>query len=395
MAEPRRVLVVTGSRAEYGLLQPVMAAVAAAPDLALQVAVTGSHLMAGFGETWRTVADDGFAIDARVDLALADDTRPEAARGLGRAVAGFADAMGRLAPDIVVVLGDRYEILAAVTAAFMLGIPVMHLHGGERTEGAFDEGIRHAITKLSQLHGVAAEAFATRVRQLGEPPERVHVVGTLALDGLAATPRLDRSALARALDRPLAGTPLLVVTVHPETAMAGDAAATDSVAAAVLAALDGFAGAEVLFTLPNADPGNAGVRRAIEDWVARAGGRAAAFESLGRQRYWSLVGIADAVIGNSSSGIIEVPHLGVPVVNVGTRQQGRPRPPAVIDCPAAPAAVAAAVTRALTPAHRAIAARRDSPYGGAGAGGRVVEILRHTPLTGLTFKPFRDLPCHG
>ena len=389
------MLVVTGSRAEYGLLQPVMAAVAAAPDLALQVAVTGSHLMAGFGETWREIEADGFAIDARVDLGLADDTRREAARGLGRGVAGFAEAMGRLEPDIVVVLGDRYEILAGVMAAFMLGIPVMHLHGGERTEGAFDEGIRHAITKLSQLHGVAAEEFAARVRQLGEPTDRVHVVGTLALDGLAATPRLDRSALARALDRPLAGTPLFVVTIHPETAMAGETGASGGVAAAVLAALDGFATAELVFTLPNADPGNAGVRRAIGGWVARTSGRAAAFENLGHQRYWSLVGIADTVIGNSSSGIIEVPHLGVPVVNVGTRQQGRPHPPAVIDCPAEPAAVAAAVTRALTPAHRAIAARRDSPYGDVGAAGRIVEILRRTSLHGLTFKPFRDLPCHG
>jgi len=380
--------VVTATRAEYGMLAPLLHAIAADPVLELQLVVTGAHLSNQFGETWRQIEADGFTIAARVAMLLSSDTGVAAAKAIGLGALGLADAFDNLKPDLAIVLGDRYELLAVASTTLMLRIPLLHLHGGECTEGAVDESIRHAITKLASLHAVAADEFARRVLQLGEPADRVYVVGTLSLDAMAATPLLTRGALCEDLGLAPEGS-FLVLTWHPETNSCDYGL---SGLAAILAALDRRPEFQVVITAPNADPGSSAVRAAIGAWASRNPERARSVENLGTRRYWSAVAEASAVIGNSSSGLIEAPQLATPTVNVGSRQDGRPRAPSVIDCEARADAVDAALTRALSEAHLTRTRERRSPYGGPGAAERIVAIVRTASLDALRVKPFRDYP---
>lgn len=382
----RRIAVVTGSRADYGLLSRVVAGLRAAPAVECQVVVTGAHLSAAHGMTVTEIEADGVPIASRVPIDLASDSGVATVRAMGQATAGFGEAFAALAPDIVVVLGDRYEILCAASAATVMCIPVAHLHGGEISEGAVDDAMRHAITKLSQLHFVAAHAYGRRVLQLGEAPDRIHHVGGLGVDLARETPRLDRAAFTRETGF-IFGPRNLVVTFHPVTL---DAAQGDAELVALLDALDTLVDTHVVFTLPNADVGNAALRARIEAYAA-ARPTVWAFSSLGFRRYLSLVALSDGVVGNSSSGLIEAPALGVGTVNVGRRQDGRLRASSVIDCAARTDEIVGALARLSSDDFRAGLQQIDNPYGDGGAAERVVAVLCAVPLDGLATKQFHDM----
>ena len=383
----RKICVVTGSRADYGHLAPVMAAAKAHSDLSLQIVVTGQHLDSRYGLTWTAIEDDGFVIDDKVDLSLGDDTPLETAQAVGRGVSALSETFNRLQPDIVVVLGDRFEIFAAAQSALLLNIPLAHIHGGEATEAAMDDAIRHAITKMARLHFCAAEPYATRVRQMGEDPEHVFTVGAPGLDPVATMAFLDRNALAEHLGVVLPG-PLFVITYHPVTLKLADGA---NAVGALLDALARFDDTAMVFTGVNSDPGNQVIHDAIAAFVDQDETRRTMVSSLGQQRYLSAVREADVVIGNSSSGLIEAPALGVPTVNVGDRQKGRLRSASVIDCADRTDAIADAIRRARDPAFRAQAKTAPAPYGRGGASEKIAAALAEVDLAQLSTKPFHDI----
>jgi GDP/UDP-N,N'-diacetylbacillosamine 2-epimerase (hydrolysing) len=300
----RKICVVTGSRAEYGLLRWVMEGIRATPGVELQVVVTGMHLAPAFGETYREIEKDGFHIDRKVDIALDSDTSAAISRSMGLGLIGFGAALQELQPDLLLVLGDRFEIFSAASAAMVACIPIAHLHGGELTEGAIDEAIRHSITKMSHLHFVAAEEYRRRVIQLGEDPQRVFLVGGLGLDNIRRLTLLDRPELEASLGFAL-GSKNLLVTFHPSTLESAKSAQQMS---ELLDALDRLEDTRLIFTLPNADAGGRVLIDMIEDFVGKHV-NARAYASLGQLRYLSCLFWGDGVIGNSSSGLIEAPSF--------------------------------------------------------------------------------------
>lgn len=379
----------TGNRAEYGLLRWTMREIADDPALELQVAVTGAHLEPKFGMTVRQIEEDGFAVDARIPMQLEESSPVGITRSMAAGLAGIAEALDRLKPDILVILGDRYEIHAAATAAMIARVPIAHIHGGEATEGAIDEAIRHSVTKMAHLHFVAAEAYRRRVIQLGEAPERVFIVGACGLDNLARLEALDPRGLEAALGFPL-GDGFLLVTYHPATL-----APEESVRGTkeLLAALDRFPERRVLITGTNADPGGAPIRAMLVDYARERPARVLLRESLGQHLYLNALKAATAVVGNSSSGIIEAPSFGVPTVNLGDRQRGRLRAASVIDCGETREAIAAAVGKALDPGFRAALDPSATPYGRPGAARLIRDVLRSHPLDDILRKKFHDLPA--
>ncbi len=371
MTRNRSVAVVTGTRAEYGLLQWVLHEIRASADLDLQLIVTGAHLEPRFGMTVEQIEADGFEVDARVPLGLEGDAPADIARAMARCLTGVSEVVDRLQPDLMLVLGDRYEILAAAQAALVHGVPLVHIAGGDVTEGAFDESIRHALTKLAHLHLTTTDEAAARVARMGEEPWRIHVVGSPGLDQLRRRERLEGEALEAALGGPL-GSRNLLITWHPVT-LEADGGLTGL--RALLEALDAVPREIVKWvTRPNADPGGLAVEAALDRWAA---GRddVRLFASLGQLRYLSLMAQVDAVVGNSSSGLYEAPSLGVPTVNVGDRQKGRLAADSVIHCAAEPAAIMAAIGRAF----EMDASGVENPYGDGGSAARIVEALRAAP----------------
>ena len=387
----RRICVVTGSRADYGHLFWLMRALADDARVDFRLAVTGMHLSPEFGSTWREIADDGFEIDARIDTQVSGDTAVATAKSIGLGVIGFADAFARLQPDLVVLLGDRFECFAAAQAAMTALIPIAHIHGGELTEGAIDEAMRHAMTKMAQLHLTAAEAYRQRVIQLGEDPSRVFTVGAPGLDHLQHLEPLNGNDLAVEIGLAVGNAPLFLVTYHPATAT-GDDPATPM--RALIDALDGFPEARVLITKANADAGGRTINQIIDTYADRRPGRVKAVASLGVRRYLRVMQAA-AVIGNSSSGIIEAPALGRPSVNLGTRQDGRLRAASVIDCAETADEIRKAIGKALDPAFQARTAAIQPPYGRGGAAAAIHRILTSFPLDGLAVKRFHDLGIAG
>ncbi len=378
----RKVCVVSGSRADYGLLRSVMTAIGRTDSLMLQAVVTGQHLVSG---TDRVLVDDGFTIDARVDMDLGDDSPAGVARSMGRGLSTFGEVLARLDPDILLVPGDRYEMLAVASAALLARIPVAHVAGGDITEGAIDDSIRHAITKLSHVHFVTNEEAGRRVRQLGEDPAQVHVVGSPSLDAIRTVPRLDRDAFfSRVGLEP--GPRNLIVTFHPPT-VEDD---TDRQCAELLAALDALdPETGILITGSNADPGGRTIDRMVQAFAARRP-RSVFVESLGQALYFSALTHMNAVVGNSSSGLYEAPSFHVPTVNVGTRQDRRLKASSVIDCPAERGAIAAAIARAWT----LDCSGSINPYGDGFSGERISGILAAIPdMTALIRKRFMDLPA--
>jgi len=383
----RKVCVVTATRAEYGLLYWLLCALRDDPQLELQLVVTGAHLSKAHGMTVKGIEADGFVIAERLSILLQDDSPQGVTKSLGLATLGFADAFARLAPDVLVLLGDRYEMLGAAQAAMIGRIPIAHIHGGETTEGVIDEAIRHSITKMSHLHFVAADAFRHRVVQLGEDPGRVWVVGAVGLDNIARLPLIERGALELQLGLPLA-SPVLLLTYHPVTLREQDPGS----AMQTLLEVADEQGGTLIITGVNADTGGSAMRQVAERFAAARPGKVLLVESLGSLRYLSALKHADVVVGNSSSGLLEAPALGTPTVDIGERQQGRPRAPSVVHCAAQAPDILAAIQRALSPEHRAISARCETPYGTPGAAGRIWAVLRTHPLEGLLVKRFHNLP---
>ncbi len=382
----RRIAVITSTRADYGLLFWLLRAIEAADDLQLQLIVTGTHLLPEFGQTERQIAEDGFTAAARLDWPLASDTPLAIAEAMGAATTAFARAFDALAPDVVVILGDRFEMLSAATAAFTLRRPIAHIHGGEVTEGALDEGYRHAITKLSALHFTAAEPYRQRVIQLGELPERVFTVGAPGLDYLRRTEPLPLATLEAFLGLSLA-QPTALVTFHPATLDEADAAEQ---CAALLAALAVFAEWQFVLTRPNADAGGRAMWPLLDAFAAADPARRRVFASLGQARYLSLLRRVPVVIGNSSSGIIEAPSFGAATGNVGERQRGRLRAASVVDCPVETDAIVCAIRQAVSAEFQAQLPAVQNPYGAGDAAGRMTHILRTVPLAPLRRKPFFD-----
>jgi UDP-hydrolysing UDP-N-acetyl-D-glucosamine 2-epimerase len=339
-----------------------------------------------FGETWRAIEADGFPIAARIDFQLDDDRAQTVARGTGIGLSGFADALPKLTPDMLVLLGDRYEILSAAVAATLLNIPIAHIHGGEITAGAFDDAIRHAITKMASLHFVAAEPYRRRVIQMGENPDFVFNVGAPGLDLASAAPAIGRTELLAQLG--LSGPErFLLITLHPTTAKPETDRAN---VAALLGALAEIGDRSFVFTGVNADPGYRAIDDAIRAFVAVRPKQARLFASLGSERYWAALRLADAVVGNSSSGIVEAPAVGVPSINIGDRQLGRLRAVSIIDCPADPAAIGAAL-RTIMEGRFRIDPDAQPPYGRGGASEKIAGTLRSIDLRAAFPKHFHDL----
>lgn len=383
----RTICVVTGTRADYGLLQWIMGGIRRDPMLRLQIAATGTHLSAEFGMTYREIEADGFAIDRKLDILTADDTPVGVTKAIGRGVIAFADAYAELRPDVVVLLGDRFEILAAASAALIAGLPLAHLHGGEITEGAFDDAIRHSITKMSHLHFVAADPYRQRVIQLGEAPERVFLTGGLGVDTIRKTRLLDRDALEATLDFKL-GKKNLLVTFHPVTLEKDTAPAQ---MAELLKALDSLVDTHLILTMPNADTGGRELIRMIEEFaVSRPHARA--YTSLGQQRYLSCMAHVDGVVGNSSSGLAEAPSLKKGTVNIGDRQRGRLKAASVIDCKPDCASIVAAIHKLYSPSFQASLENVRNPYGDGGASEKIIDVLKHFNIDNITKKSFYDLP---
>jgi UDP-hydrolysing UDP-N-acetyl-D-glucosamine 2-epimerase len=383
----RTIAVVTGSRAEYGLYKSTLTAIVQAPDLALRLMVCGTHLSPAFGQTVDAIEADGFAVSDRIETWSGADS-PEAIAGtISRGIAGFARAFAEARPDVVLLLGDRYDMLAAGAAALPFALPLAHIHGGELTEGLIDEAIRHSMTKMSHLHFVANEVYRNRVIQMGEQPERVFVSGGPGLDAIRTTPPTPRYELERRTGIALEPAPLLV-TFHPVTL---EYRATVAQMAALMAAL-ARVDRPLLFTYPNADTAAHDIISAIEDFVARHG-NARAIKSLGTADYFGLLEESAAMVGNSSSGIIEAASFRLPVVNIGNRQRGRLRAANVIDCVPKSGAIGAAIKRAVAPEFRASLEGLVNPYGDGHAAERIISVLSTIPLgAALVEKRFYDLP---
>jgi len=382
--EPRKICVVTGSRADYGLLYCLLCEIKRSRELRLQVVATGMHLSPEFGNTYQQIEADGFKIDERVENLLSSDSAVGVAKSIGLGVIGFADAFGRQKPDWVLLLGDRFEILAAAQAALVLKIPVAHLFGGDVTEGAFDEMIRHCITKMSHLHFVTNSASARRVRQLGEDPKTIFNVGSPGLDYIKQVKLLDGDELESRLEFKLRKRNLLV-TFHPSTLESASAGVQFK---ELLAALDRF-GPEtgILFTKSNADTEGRSLSALVDDFVS-SHRNSKAFTSLGQQLYLSTVRAMDAVVGNSSSGLYEVPSFKKPTVNIGDRQKGRLRATSVIDCPVQADAIFESIRAALALDCSGV----KNPYGDGMSAKRIVrELIRSSNLNMVTKKRFFDL----
>ncbi len=380
----RKICVVTGTRAEYGLLYWLMKEIQSDPDLQLQVVATGMHLSPEFGLTYHNIQTDGFVIDAKVEMLLSSDTPVAIAKSTGLGVIGFADAFDRLAPDILVLLGDRFEILAAAQAALVARIPVAHIAGGDITEGAFDESIRHSITKMAHLHFVTNKEAARRVRQLGEDPGNIFNVGSPGIDNITRSTLLSRDELECDLGITFRERNLLV-TFHPPTLERSPACDQFQ---ALLDALDRL-GPDVgtIFTKPNADTEGRRLMEMIDRYVS-AREQAKVFTNLGQLRYLSLISQADAVVGNSSSGLYEVPSFKKPTVNIGDRQKGRLQASSVINC----IPDTEDILRAIREAFDLDCSAAVNPYGNGEASSRIAAVLKeYVDPKGLIKKRFFDL----
>ena len=382
----RKICIVTGTRAEYGLLRWVMKGIQQAEDVQLQLVVTGMHLSPEFGLTYQEIEADGFCIDYKVEMLLSADTPTSIAKSIGLGMIGFADALNKLSPDILVVLGDRFEVLAAVSAAMVSNIPIAHIHGGETTEGVIDEAIRHSITKMSHLHFVAAKPYYQRVIQLGEHPQKVFQVGGLGLDNIINQELLSREELEANLSIKFDKKSVLI-TFHPVTLTLESSVQQMK---ELLAALGSLEETTLIFTLPNADAGGRALIQLVQAFCLEHA-KAKAFTSLGQLRYLSCVKQVDAVIGNSSSALIEVPTLHKGTINIGDRQEGRLKASSVIDCEPKASAILEALNQLYTIEFQKKIRETINPYGEGGASTKVVEVLRNVTLDDMLKKKFYDV----
>jgi GDP/UDP-N,N'-diacetylbacillosamine 2-epimerase (hydrolysing) len=382
----RKICFVTSGRADYGLLRWVMQGVKDDPELHIQIIATGMHLSPTYGLTYQEIEADGFFIDARVEILGSPEKSIEVAESMALAITGVTKAINDLKPDLLVVLGDRYEIFATTAAALVSKIPVAHLHGGEITTGAFDESFRHAITKMSHLHFVATGEYKSRVIQLGENPNNVFLVGGLGVDSIKMLPLLSREELENRLGFVFSEKSLLV-TFHPATL---DSEAPEHQMKELLGALSSLKDTTLIFTMPNADTGSESLMRILLDFVEN-NKKAKMFRSLGQLMYMSCIAQVDGVIGNSSSGLTEVPTFRKGTINVGDRQLGRLQATSVINCEPTEIQIKGAIERLYSPEFKLNLTKTSNPYGTGGASLKIVKLLKEVSLDGIIKKPFYDL----
>ncbi|QEK52218.1 UDP-N-acetylglucosamine 2-epimerase (hydrolyzing) [Pedobacter aquae] len=379
-----KVCIVTGTRAEYGLLKPLIDSFAQDERFQLQLCVTGAHLSPEFGLTYQQIIQDGYQQIEKVEMLLSSDSAVGITKSMGLALIGFADVLERLKPDVLVILGDRYEMLAVASAALIFKIPIAHLHGGELTEGAYDDAIRHAITKMSSLHFTSTEAYRQRVIQLGENPQHVHHVGAIGLDNIKNLNLLSLAALQEQLQVKFLEYNYLI-TFHPEThAKIGVEAQFQE----LLKALDTQADSLFIFTKANADTHGRTINQMIDDYVSKNPQKAIAFTSMGQLRYLSAMKYCTAVIGNSSSGIIEAPSFHKPSINIGDRQKGRVQASSVINVNASTSEIVVAINNIKLSKENF---NNINPYGDGHTAEKIVKIIAETSLAHLLPKPFYNL----
>lgn len=378
----KKVCVVTGTRAEYGLLKPLIEKINNDADLQLQLVATGMHLSPEFGLTYKEIEQDGFEITERNEMLLSSDTPNGITKSVGLGTIGFADIFTRIAPDIAVILGDRYEALAAATAAMIHRIPIAHIHGGELTEGIIDEPIRHAITKMSILHFTTTEEYRNRVIQLGEHPGRVFYVGALGVENIKTQSLMSKKELEKSIRFKLDRS-YMIVTFHPVTL---ENNTVKEQFENLLEALDSTEDYQILFTKANADTDGRIINQKIDAYVNRNKERAIAFTSLGMVRYLSALQYCDMVVGNSSSGIIEVPSFHIPTVNIGNRQKGRVRGRSVVDCGCTPKEIMGAIRTAQMMIEDNILQNEKNPYEGKNTSENIINIIKKHLETGIDIK---------
>ncbi len=383
----RKICVITGSRAEYGLLSGLMKAVQNDPELQLQIVATNMHLSPEFGLTYREIEKDGFTIDKKVEMLLSSDTAVGTTKSVGLGMISFADAFEDLNPDLIVILGDRYEMIAVASAALFHKIPLAHLHGGEITEGAYDDCIRHAISKMSHLHFTSTEVYRKRVIQLGEQPERVFNVGAIGIENIKHVPVMSKDELEASLDFKM-GDKCIIVTYHPVTLEDNSA---EQQSEALLSALDTHEDYKIIFTYPNSDTNGRIIIEKINEYVTAHPENAKAWPSLGLKRYLSALHYATAAVGNSSSGIIEVPSFGIPTLNIGDRQKGRIAAESVLNCEATESAIKEGLNIILSNDFIAKAKQAQNPYEGANTTEEILNIIKTYSLDNIIEKHFYDI----
>ena len=382
-----KLCVVTGSRAEYGLLWPLLKEIQQDSSLKLQLVATGMHLAPEFGSTYTEIEKDGFAIDEKIEMLLSGDTDSASIKSCGLGMIGLADAFARLKPDWTILLGDRFEIFAAAFAAHQLKIPVCHLHGGELTEGATDDAMRHSITKMSYYHFTATEAYRKRVIQLGENPERVFNVGAIGLDRIKKTKLLNKTQVEKAINAKIK-TPTALVTFHPVTLEINSALAQTN---ELLSALNAFPDMNFIITLPNADANGRAIGKMMQKYAEENADRVKTYSSLGHLNYLSALQFVSMMIGNSSSGIIEAPQFKLPTVNIGERQKGRIKSESVIDTSVTSGSIVAGIKKALSPKFLKSIGQAANPYDRPDTTREILRVIKKTGKVTSVIKSFYDL----
>jgi len=386
MEKKRKIGIFTGTRAEYGLLKPLMEEIRNDPDLELQIIASGMHLSPEFGLTYKEIEKDGFTINEKVEMLLSSDSPVGISKSVGLGIIGFADALERLKPDITVVLGDRFEALAFAIASYILRIPIAHLYGGEATFGLIDEGVRHSITKMSYLHFTSNEAYRKRVIQLGEHPSRVFNVGALGIDNIKRMKLLSKEEVEKRIGRKFKKRNLLI-TYHPVTLEKNTA---EKQFRELLRALDELDDTLLIFTKANADTEGRIINYLIDKYVEKNPHKAVAFTSMGQLLYLSTMKYVDAVVGNSSSGIIEAPSFKIGTINIGDRQKGRIKAESVIDCKPIYEDIKRALKILYSPSFKEKLKKVKNPYGDGNAALRIKKILKEWDLTDIK-KEFFDV----
>ncbi len=382
----KKICVVTGTRAEYGLLANLMNQLKEDEEFQLQIIVTGMHLSPEFGNTYLQIEEDGFVIDEKVEILLSSDTTIGVAKSLGLATIGFADAFNRLKPDLLIILGDRFEILAAAQTALVMNIPIAHISGGELTEGAIDDAIRHAITKLSSIHFPANQEYKKRIIQLGEQPNRIFEVGDPGVENIRKMDFLSKNELEGFFGFQL--DKFFLVTFHPTTLEPNQAKLQLT---ELFLALNKFEEYNIIFTKSNADSDGRIINEMIDEYTAKNSERVKSYFSLGQKRYLSTLKYASAVIGNSSSGIVEAPVLNVPTVNIGNRQKGRLKADSIIDCESVEVEIIDAIFKVINIDFKEKLEGIPLKYDGYETSSKIVEILKGLDFSILTRKKFYDI----
>ena len=384
----KNICIVTATRAEYGLLRPLMSAIKKDHHLFnLQLLVTGAHLSPEFAYTYKQIEEEGFTIDAKVEMLLSADTGTSIVKSMGLGMIGFADTLQRLNPDCIVILGDRYEMLSVATAASVLKIPIIHLHGGEITEGAYDDAFRHAISKLAHIHFSSTEEHRKRIIQMGENPTTVFNVGAIGIDNIKKLKLLSKKELAKQLDIKWKEK-IYQVTYHPETL---SNISSKELFGNLLSAIDEIENATFVFTKSNADTDGRIINNMIDEYVLRNEEKAKAFTSLGAIKFLSLLSISNGIIGNSSSGIIEAPSFRIPTINIGDRQKGRMQSTSVINVSPDKESIYTAILQSQSEKFESILASSINPYGDGETTEKIMTILKSLDFSKLTSKSFYNI----